>query len=42
MFLGLTVVLLAVGTALIHPLETLARRPMNEWFRRDREMASTA
>ena len=41
-FLGLTVVFLAVGTALIHPLETLARRPMNEWFRRDKELASTA
>lgn len=41
-FLGLTVVLLAAGTALIHPLEKLARRPVNEWFRRDTELASAA
>lgn len=32
-FLGLNVVLLAVGTCLIYPLEQLARRPVDKWFR---------
>ena len=40
--LGLTVVLLAAGTALIHPLEKLARRPLKEWFRPERELVSTS
>jgi peptidoglycan/LPS O-acetylase OafA/YrhL len=41
-FLGLTVVLLAAGTALIHPLEKLARRPLKEWFRPERKLVSTS
>ena len=41
-FLGLTVALLGVGTALIHPVEQLARRPVNQWFRPGRELTTTA
>ncbi len=32
-FLALTMVLVALGTVLIHPLENLARRPVDQWFR---------
>ncbi|MFM7064466.1 MAG: hypothetical protein ACKO04_13385, partial [Actinomycetes bacterium] len=41
LFLTMTFVLVALGTALIYPLEQLARRPVSEWFRPARELAST-
>ena len=41
-FLVLTVALIALGTALIHPVENLARRPVDQWFRSRQELSPTS